>query len=160
MNDKVAPAQSALTPPRTAASPPIPRAARIGATIAAVLFTLVALFQLAVVLGAPLGEYTQGGANKGTLPAQSRIFAGVSTALVLVMAAAILARTERGPLRLAPRRLITVLAWFTTAYAGVGVILNLLTPSAVERAVWAPITAVMYAACLVTMLKTRCRAAE
>jgi len=136
----------------------IHRAARIGATIAAVLFTLVALFQLAVVLGAPLGEYTQGGANKGTLPTQGRIFAGVSAVLVLVMAAAMLARTERGPLRSAPRRLIAVLAWITTAYAGVGVILNLITPSAVERAVWAPVTAVMFAACLVTMMKTRGRA--
>lgn len=139
---------------------PIHRAARIGATIAAVLFTLVALFQLAVVLGAPLGEYTQGGANKGTLPAQGRTFAGVSAALVLVMAAAMLARTERGPLRFAPRRLIAVLAWITTTYAGVGVILNLITPSAVERAVWAPVTAVMFAACLVTMLKTRGHAAK
>ncbi|MGV8911972.1 MAG: hypothetical protein ACOH14_05075 [Rhodoglobus sp.] len=139
---------------------PIHRAARIGATIAAVLFTLVALFQLAVVLGAPLGELTQGGANKGTLPTQGRIFAGVSAALVLVMAAAMLARTERGPARLAPRRLIAVLAWITTAYAGVGVILNLITPSAVERAIWAPITAVMFAACLVTMLKTRGRAVK
>ncbi|MEL0626346.1 hypothetical protein V6245_05230 [Salinibacterium amurskyense] len=139
---------------------PIHRAARIGATIAAVLFTLVALFQLAVMLGAPLGELTQGGANKGTLPTQGRIFAGVSAALVLVMAAAMLARTERGPLRFAPRRLIAALAWITTAYAGVGVILNLITPSVVERAVWAPVTAVMFAACLVTMMKTRGRAGK
>lgn len=139
---------------------PIHRAARIAATIAAVLFTLVALFQLAVVLGAPLGELTQGGSNKGTLPAQGRIFAGVSAALVLVMATAMLARTERGPARSAPRRLIAVLAWITTAYAGMGVILNLITPSAVERAVWAPVTAVMFAACLVTMLKTRGSAAK
>jgi hypothetical protein len=139
---------------------PIHRAARSGATIAAVLFTLVALFQLAVVLGAPLGDYTQGGANKGTLPAQGRVIAGVSAALVLVMAAALLARTERGPARFAPRRLIAVLAWITTAYAGVGVILNLITPSATERAVWAPVTAVMFAACLVTMLLTRGRAAK
>ena len=139
---------------------PIHRAARIGATIAAALFTLVALFQLAVVLGAPLGELTQGGANKSTLPTQGRIFAGVSAALVLVMAAAILARTERGPLRFAPRRLIAALAWITTAYAGVGVILNLITPSVVERAVWAPVTAVMFAACIVTMLLTRGRAAK
>ncbi|WP_339619699.1 hypothetical protein [uncultured Salinibacterium sp.] len=47
---------------------PIHRAARIGATIAAVLFTLVTLFQLAVVLGAPLGEYTQGGGTKARSP--------------------------------------------------------------------------------------------
>jgi hypothetical protein len=76
------------------------------------------------------------------------------------MAAAMLARTERGPARSAPRRLIAVLAWITTAYAGVGVILNLITPSAVERAVWAPVTAAMFAACLVTMLLTRDRAAK
>ncbi|GAA1226568.1 hypothetical protein [Rhodoglobus aureus] len=134
---------------------PISRAARVGAGAASAIFALVAVFHLAVAAGAPLGEYTQGGTNQGALPPQGRVIAGVSATIVLVLAAAILARGERGPLRNVSPRLIAVFGWIATAYAGVGIVLNLITPSAAERAIWAPVTMVLLAACLVTMLATR-----
>ena len=56
------------------------------------------------------------------------MFAAVSCAILLVMAAAILARVREGPLKNAPGRLVTALAWFTTIYAAFAVVLNLAPP--------------------------------
>jgi hypothetical protein len=129
--------------------------AQRSARIVALLLLVVAIFQLAVVLGAPLGDYTQGGVFEGTLPATGRIVAGVSILIVGVMAAAMLARAGLGPLASAPPRLVTILAWLTTAYSCVAVVVNLITPSAVERMVWEPISIVILVLVIVTMAKTR-----
>jgi hypothetical protein len=66
--------------------------------------------------------------------------AAASCVLTIGMAGAILSRVGEGPLGRLPARGTTVLAWFTTAYAGVGVILNHITRSAAERAVCAPVS--------------------
>ena len=55
--------------------------------------------------------------------------AAVSCAILLVMAAAILARVREGPLKGAPGSVVSVLAWFTTIYAAVAVVVNLATQS-------------------------------
>ncbi len=107
---------------------------------AAALFGSIAVFHAALVLGAPWGEYTQGGGTSGVLATSGRITAAVSCALSIGMAGAILGRVGRGPLRRLPGRTTTVLAWSTTAYAVVGVVLNLITRSTAERALWAPVS--------------------
>ena len=121
----------------------------------AALMGLVVLFQLLVAAGAPWGTYTQGGANSGSLPLAGRAFALLSVILLVVMASAILARAGEGPLSNAPRPLITVLAWFTTVYSVMGVVLNLITPSASERSVFAPISAAIAVLVIVVMVSTR-----
>lgn len=125
------------------------------ARIAAGLLLAVAVFQVALVLGAPWGALTQGGMNEGPLPAPARVFAATSCALLVVMALSILARAGSGPLATLPRPLITFLAWATTVYAGVGVLLNLATPSAAERLVFAPLTLVVFVCCVLVLRATR-----
>ena len=115
----------------------------------------VVAFQAAVALGAPWGEWTQGGGTAGTLSVRGRVLAVVSAALLTAMAFTILARAGQGPMVRVPRGLITVLAWLTTVYLGLGVALNLATPSVRERALWAPVTAVLFALALVVVLTTR-----
>ena len=110
----------------------------LAARAAAVVMVSVAAFQLALVFGAPWGVYTQGGGTDGALDASGRVFAGVSCVILLVMAAAILARVREGPLKNTPGKLVTALAWFTAIYAAVAVLLNLSTSSSSERAVFAP----------------------
>jgi hypothetical protein len=91
----------------------------------AVLMVGIAAFQVALVFGAPWGAYTQGGETEGALGPSGRVFAAVSCVILLVMAAAILARVREGPLKNAPGRLVTALAWFTTVYSALAVVLNL-----------------------------------
>ncbi len=128
---------------------------RVAAVGAAILLVCVAGFQIALVLGAPWGDYTQGGANPGVLPGTARAVAAVSALLLLVMAGAVLARVGIGPMARLPSGLITVLVWFTAVYSVVGVLLNTITPSEKERLVWAPVTALIAVLVLVAVIGSR-----
>jgi len=115
-------------------------------------------FQVAVALGAPWGEWTQGGGTVGALSPSGRAVAVVSAVLLAVMALTLLARVGQGPLARAPRRLVAVLAWATVVYLAMGVVANLATPSVQERALWAPLVALLLLLALATVLGSRRRA--
>jgi hypothetical protein len=90
------------------------------------------------------------------VPATSgRVFAAVSCAILLVMATAILARVREGPLKGAPGKLVTALAWFTTVYAVVAVVVNLATPSSSERVVFAPTAILLFVLGVTVMVGSR-----
>ena len=118
----------------------------------------VATFQVALVVGAPWGAHTQGGETDGALDASGRVVAAMSCAIVLLMAAAILARVREGPLKNAPGRLVTALAWFTTIYSALSVLLNLATRSSSERAVFAPTVILLFVLVVTVMVGSRPRA--
>jgi hypothetical protein len=117
----------------------------------------IAAFQVALVFGAPWGAYTQGGRTDGALDTPGRALAAVSCAILLVLAAAILARVREGPFKNAPGRLVTALSWFTTIYAALAVVLNLATQSSSERAVFGPTAIVLFALVVTTMVASRRR---
>jgi hypothetical protein len=121
---------------------------------AVVLLYAIAAFQAALVLGAPWGEFTQGGGTSGTLTTSGRIVAAVSCVLLMVMAGAILGRVGQGLFRLLSSRVKTVLAWFTTVYAVAGVVLNLITQSTAERALWAPVSILLLGLIAFVMVTT------
>jgi hypothetical protein len=133
------------------------RATVRSAWLAAALLCVVAVFHAALVLGAPWGELTQGGRTSGTLSAAGRAVAAGSAALSLLMAGAILGRVGRGPLRRLPSGVRTVLAWFTTAYAALAVLLNTFTPSADERRLWAPTSVLLLGLVVYVMATSRSR---
>jgi len=124
----------------------------LAARAAAVLMLGIAAFQVVLVFGAPWGAYTQGGQTEGALDTSGRVFAAVSCAVLLVLAAAILARVREGPFKSAPRRLVAALSWFTTLYAALAVVLNLATQSSSERAVFAPTAILLFVLVLTTMI--------
>lgn len=138
---------------------PASRGTVLEARAAAALLGLVAAFHAAVALGAPWGELTQGGGTSGTLDATGRTVAAVSCGLALVMALAVLGRVGEGPLTRLPARVTTLLAWFATVYAAVAVVLNLITRSTAERALWAPVSVVLLALVVHVMARTRARPA-
>lgn len=127
----------------------------LAARAAAVVMVSIAAFQVALVLGAPWGAYTQGGRKDGALDTSGRVVAAISCAVLLVMAAAILARVREGPLERAPRRLVTTLSWFTTIYSAVAVVINLATQSSSERAVFAPTAILLFVLVVATMVGSR-----
>lgn len=109
--------------------------------IAAWLYTIlsagVVAFQLALAAGAPWGAYAMGGAFPGQFPPALRIGALVQAALLVGMAATVLARA--GLLLPTWGRVSRRLIWVVVAFATVSLVLNLITPSAGERAIWAPV---------------------
>ncbi len=114
-------------------------------TSAAWLFTIatsvVVLFQLALAAGAPWGEWAMGGAYPGQFPPSLRVAAIVQAALLVGMALVVLTRAGLFTPRWA--RHARWLIWVVVAYGVIGLILNLITPSTGERAIWAPVAFVL-----------------
>lgn len=108
--------------------------------IAALLYTIISsgavAFQIALTAGVPWGRFTLGGAFPGQFPPPLRMAALIQVALLVGMAAVVLARAEL----ILPRwsRVSRWLVWFVVAFAALSLVLNLITPSAGERAIWAP----------------------
>ena len=101
-----------------------------------VLCAIVALFQLALALGAPWGEYTMGGRFPGRLPSKMRIAALIQIIILLGMAFIVLIKSGWAFSQLYSIGRIGI--WFVAAFFVVGSILNLSTPSKGERAIWGP----------------------
>lgn len=117
---------------------------RRAAVLYAALTAGVVAFQLALVLGAPLGHLTMGGRWPGVLPTEGRITAGLSALLLTSMAMVVLGRA--GLLAVRPS---TMAIWLVVALQGLGVVAHVMTPSAAERALWLPVILVLLACALV-----------
>lgn len=107
----------------------------------AILYAAVAAgvvaFQIALAAGAPWGEYAMGGAFPGQFPPALRIAAVVQAALIAAMALVVMSRAGL----ILPRwsRASRWLVWVVVAFAAASLVLNLITPSPVDRAIWAPV---------------------
>src|SRR6186997_1893404 len=109
---------------------------RVAAIIYAVISSVVVAFQIALAAGAPWGEYAMGGAVPGQFPPALRIAALIQAALIAGMAMVVLARA--GLILPGWWRASRWLIWIVVAFLGFDLLLNLITPSAGERALWAP----------------------
>ena len=109
---------------------------RVSAILYAIISAVVVAFQIALAAGAPWGEYAMGGAFPGQFPLALRIAAIIQAVLLAGMASVILARAGL----ILPRwsRASRWLTWIVVAFAAVSLVLNLITPSAGERVIWAP----------------------
>ena len=110
--------------------------ARVAAIIYAIITLGVVAFQIALAAGAPWGAYAMGGATPGQLPPALRIAVIVQAALLAGMAAVILARA--GLILPGWSQASHWLVWIVAALTAFSLVLNLITPSAGERAIWAP----------------------
>lgn len=98
----------------------------------------VALFQLALTLGAPMGEYTMGGQNVGRLPGKYRVGAAISMLVNLAIAGHYLAQT--GFVQpLLPPQLNQVVNWSLVAFTALGLLMNSISRSKKERQMWVPV---------------------
>jgi len=131
---------------------------RIAALSYAIISVAVVAFQLALAAGAPWGAFTMGGAFPGQFPPALRIAALVQAVLLLALAAVVLARAGV----ILPRwsRVSRWLIWFVVAFAALSLVLNLITPSAGERAIWAPVAfLLLISSCIVAFTSFSERAA-
>jgi len=113
----------------------------ISAYIFSTLTFVVAIFQLALALGAPWGEMAMGGKFPGRFPPQMRVAALVQMLLLSLIALVVL--TRAGLVFGEYFEFSKLLIWFVVAFFVVGTILNTITPSKRERMLWAPVTFVL-----------------
>ena len=104
------------------------------------------VFHTCLVLGAPWGDLTQGGANPGILPLSARAFAALSAVLLAGMALSIMSHAGLWPSW--PRWTV----WVSLTIQGVTTVLNWITPSPRERRLWGPYVTVMTALALGVMV--------
>ena len=110
----------------------------IAALIQAVIALGVAIFQIALVAGAPLGEYTMGGQHPGKLPGQFRVTAAVSAIIMVAQSGHFLAQAGILNPALSPGQ-NAIVNWFWFGFAVLGLIVNSISRSKKERNTWVPV---------------------
>jgi hypothetical protein len=108
------------------------------AFILVVVQIVVALFQLALVLGAPMGEYTLGGQTQGKLSTKFRFVSAISLLVNIAIAGHYLAQTGAIPMLL-PADLNQIANWVLVVFTASGLVMNSLSRSKKERRMWVPV---------------------
>lgn len=100
----------------------------------AALMAIAVGFQIALAFGAPWGEWANGGRWHGTLPKHMRIASIVQTILLSILIAVVLASAG-----LIDWAIPTWNIWIVVGIMALSSVMNIATPSAKERRLWAPI---------------------
>ena len=114
-------------------------------------FTATALFQLALALGAPMGEYAYGGQITGKLPIPYRVASSISFLLMLAIAGHYLAQLGVVPMLLSAD-LNQLANWGLIGFAASAAVLNNITKSKKEKQLWGSTTIAMLIAAVIVAL--------
>ena len=112
---------------------------------------MVALFQIALALGAPWGAYAYGGARTGKLPVGFRINSLVAAVVMVAISGHYLAQLGVFEPVLDPAG-NSVVNWVLVGFTGLAALANNATRSKLERAVWGVPTILMFMAALFVAL--------
>ncbi|WP_269304760.1 hypothetical protein [Aeromicrobium sp. HA] len=113
------------------------------AAAACVVLAALAVFQVALALGAPIGRFAWGGQHE-VLPTRLRIGSAVSVVLYAAIGAILLARAGAISIGLSDR-VVEIAAWVVTGYFVLGILMNAISRSRPERLVMTPTCAVLAA---------------
>jgi len=114
----------------------------LAAVVVSVLLAGLAVFQVALIAGAPLGRFAWGGQSE-VLPTTLRIGSAVSVVSYAVIAWLVWRAVEQPE---------NGWIWAITAFFGVGVLMNAASRSRPERFVMTPIVLLLAVSCLVIAL--------
>ena len=120
---------------------------------AAILFVAVlsalAIFQVALIAGTPLGHFAWGGQHR-ILPRNLRVGSLVSIGIYAILALVVLDRT--GLIALLPAGLSAVAIWVVAAYMALGVVVNAMSRSRPESLLMTPVALILGLAALIVAL--------
>ncbi len=111
------------------------------AIIATLILAALAIFQLALILGAPLGRFAWGGQHTA-LPAKLRVGSAVSIVLYVIFAVFILSAAGISGL-ITDIAVIMYGMYILTGYFTLGILMNAISRSKPERFVMTPISATL-----------------
>ena len=117
----------------------------LSAIAVAVIFLSIAIFQVLLSLGFPLGEYAMGGIYK-VLPNKLRIISAFNAMLLIFMGFVFLHHANVFDVfRFLPT---DILVWVITIFLGINSLANLVSRSKKERFVMTPLSSVAFVLCL------------
>ena len=120
------------------------------AIAASVILAALALFQLALIFGAPIGQFAWGGQNR-VLPARFRAGSAVSIVLYAVFALILLQRAGLVTV-FGSDLFVQVAAWVLFGYFVLGILMNGISRSKPERNTMVPVTVVLSVLSLIVAL--------
>ena len=121
------------------------------AVIALALLAVIALFQLALALGAPWGSAAWGGQNPGVLPTRLRVASAVA-GLVIYPLIGLLVLSAAGWLDIPFLDALGSLPmWILAALLGLGALANVASRSPRER-IWGPVALALAICCAILAL--------
>jgi len=129
--------------------------ASVAGAVAAALSLVVAGFQLALAIGAPWGRAAYGGQHPGVLPARLRVSSAVATLVWAAVALAVARRAGWPVWAPLPDAWLPVVVWVIVGLGLVAMLLNAITRSRIERALWLPTSVLLFGATLVVALTAR-----
>jgi hypothetical protein len=132
--------------------------ARPAAIAAAILLGGLSAFEIALAAGVPWGAAAFGGTSAVLEPAL-RVTAGVFAVAWAAAALIVLRRAGHPVWAPLPRRALPVAVWVLAGYMALGVLMNSISPSPIERAIWVPATIAMSALCFGIAIALRRRRA-
>lgn len=112
----------------------------LAAVLICVVLGALAVFQLALILGAPIGRFAWGGQHE-VLPARLRIGSAVSIVIYAIIA--VLALDKAALVDVVPDAVSTVGMWIVFGYFVLGIALNAISRSRAERLTMTPVCAVL-----------------
>jgi hypothetical protein len=119
---------------------------QIAAVISAVIFLGIAIFQVLLSLGYPLGEATMGGYHK-ILPNRLRVASAFSAMILLFMGFVFLQHAK--VISTGANFVSTnILVWVITGYLALNTVANLASKSKKERLIMTPISSFAFLLCL------------
>jgi len=119
----------------------------ISAIIFVILSGIIILFQLGLTLGMPWGEASMGGKYPGKYPPKMRVVSFINIFVLSIIGVIVLIKAD---LILPPLKSFSNTAiYFVVVFSFVATILNLITPSKIERKIWAPVAIILLITSLV-----------
>ena len=118
--------------------------------LALITLLLLTLFQIALILGAPLGRFAWGGGSK-VLPLRLRIASFTSIILYLIFAAFVASKAGMLPV-IDNKEVLSTGMWIFTVYFFIGIAMNAISRSKPERNLMTPIAAILAVSFLVVAL--------
>jgi hypothetical protein len=118
----------------------------VAAMAAASGFLAIALFQVALAAGAPLGRAAWGGTHAGQLPTGLRVGSAIAVGVWILAAAIVVGRAGIVATPFPPA-LLQRGSWVLVALTLVGALMNFASPSPWERFMWAPVTLALAGLC-------------
>jgi len=120
------------------------------ACIYATMTGIVILFQFCLALGLPWGAASMGGKFPGKYPPVMRVVSIVNVIILSFLTLVVL--TKAGLLFPQFKSLSLIAVWLVVGFSVLTLSLNLITPSKIERKIWAPVTAIQLICSLIVAL--------
>jgi hypothetical protein len=119
----------------------------IAAIVAVVVLGGLIVFQLLLALGVPWGKAAWGGQHAGALPANLR-WGSAAAAVVLGLAVWMVLARAGWAFPGSSAMWVKIVAWVFTVYFAFNVVMNVMSKSAIEKAIMTPASAILVV-CLV-----------